>query len=66
MDPFAPTIPLGYLGIARAHAAAGDIAESRRAYEELFTIWKGADADFAPLAEARAEHARLARPTTVQ
>jgi predicted Zn-dependent protease len=66
VDPFAPTVPLAHLGLARAHAAAGDAAASRRAYEELFTIWKGADAAFAPLAEARAEYARLVRPTTVQ
>lgn len=66
VDPFAPMIPLAHLGIARAHAAAGDIAASRQAYETLFAIWKDADAGFAPLAEARAEHARLTRPTTVQ
>ena len=64
VDPFAPVIPLARLGIARAHARSGDVAASRRAYEELFAIWKVADADFQPLASARAEHARLARPTT--
>ncbi|HEY0872153.1 MAG TPA: protein kinase [Vicinamibacterales bacterium] len=66
VDPFAPTIPLAHLGIARAHAAAGDISASRRAYEALLTIWKAADANFAPLAEARAEYARLVGPATVQ
>ena len=65
VDPFAPMVPLATLGLARAHARNGDLAASRRAYDELFTIWKGADADFAPLVAARAEHGRLARATTV-
>ena len=65
VDPFAPIVPLAHLGLARAHARAGDRAASRRAYEDLLAIWKNADADFAPLAAARAEHARLATKTTV-
>jgi eukaryotic-like serine/threonine-protein kinase len=60
VDPFAPMIPLAHLGIARARAIAGDLQGSRRAYEELFAIWKNADPDFPPLAVARAEYARLA------
>ena len=60
VDPFAPMIPLAHLGIARAHARLGNIAASRRGYEELFAIWKRADADFVPLVAARAEYARLA------
>ena len=49
IDPFAPVVPLAQLGIARARARAGDTAGSRRAYEELFTIWHAADADLWPL-----------------
>jgi tetratricopeptide (TPR) repeat protein len=64
VDPFAPTVPLAQLGVARAHARNGDTSASRRAYEELFTIWKKADADFAPLLAARSEYARLAGATT--
>jgi serine/threonine protein kinase/tetratricopeptide (TPR) repeat protein len=60
VDPFAPVVPLAQLGLARAHARLGDRETSRRAYEELFTIWKSADADFPPLAQAGAEYARLA------
>jgi hypothetical protein len=64
VDPFAPMIPLAHLGIARAHAHSGDAAASRKAYDELFAIWKGADADLAPLVAARAEYARLAKAGT--
>jgi tetratricopeptide (TPR) repeat protein len=59
IDPLAPVVPLAHLGVARAKAGLGDAEGSRRAYQELFTIWKGADADFAPLVAARAEYARL-------
>jgi eukaryotic-like serine/threonine-protein kinase len=59
VDPFAPFVPLAHLGIARAKARAGDTAGSRAAYETLFELWAGADADLPVLAEARAEYARL-------
>ncbi len=59
VDPFAPVLPMAHLGLARARARLGDVAGSRKAYEELFAIWRGADADFAPLAAARAEYDRL-------
>jgi hypothetical protein len=62
VDPFAPVLPMAHLGLARARARLGDVVGSRKAYEELFAIWKGADADFAPLAAARAEYDRL-RPS---
>jgi tetratricopeptide (TPR) repeat protein len=59
VDPFAPVIPLAHLGLARARARAGDVAGSRQAYEDLFAIWRHADAGFRPLANARAEYDRL-------
>jgi serine/threonine protein kinase/tetratricopeptide (TPR) repeat protein len=59
VDPFTPVLPLAQLGMARAKARIGDTDGSRREYEELFRIWNGADADFAPLLAARAEYARL-------
>jgi len=64
VDPFAPMIPLAHLGMARAHVARGDLAAGRRAYQELFTIWERADADFAPLRAARAEYTALAKTST--
>ena len=59
VDPFTPMIALSHLGIARTQARAGDVAASRRAYENLFTIWKSADTDFFPLVAARGEYAKL-------
>ena len=59
VDPFAPLIPLARLGIARSHARAGDVAASRRAYEELFTTWNRADAGFPVLRKAQDEYAAL-------
>jgi hypothetical protein len=61
VDPFATVVPLAQLGIARAQTRAGDTAAARRAYEDLFTTWQGADHDFRPLATARAEYARLVK-----
>ena len=59
VDPFAPIVPLAQWGSARAKARLGDVEGSRRAYEELFAIWKTADADFEPLLTARKEYERL-------
>jgi len=63
VDPFATVLPLSQLGLARAHARAGDPAGSRRAYEALFATWAPADGDFRLLGIARAEYGRLARTT---
>jgi tetratricopeptide (TPR) repeat protein len=59
VDPLAPVVALAHLGVARAKAKSGDNAGSRRAYEELFEIWKDADADFGPLLAARREYRDL-------
>jgi hypothetical protein len=58
-DPFSAAIPLAYLGLARSLAAAGDTEGSRRAYGDLFEIWKNADTDLPALTQARAEAAAL-------
>jgi eukaryotic-like serine/threonine-protein kinase len=58
-DPFSPIVPLAQLGLARAHAKRGNVAESRKAYEALFAIWAGADAELPVLKVARAELANL-------
>ncbi len=65
VDPFAQVLPLAQLGLARAEARGGNIDAARRAYDELFTLWKGAEPDFAPLAAARAEYARLTTPPSI-
>jgi tetratricopeptide (TPR) repeat protein len=59
VDPFAPIVPLAQWGVARAKARLGDVDGSRHAYDELFAMWKTADADFEPLLAARKEYERL-------
>ena len=58
-DPFSPVVALAHLGLARAHARTGAMAESRAAYEALLEIWSGADPDLPVLLQAREELARL-------
>jgi hypothetical protein len=62
VDPFAPVIALSQLGIARSRALSGDRAGARRAYDDLFVVWKNADAEFYPMIVARQEYARLTPP----
>jgi Flp pilus assembly protein TadD len=52
---------LSTLGVARARALRGDALGSRRAYEQLFAMWRDADGDLRPLVEARREYARIGR-----
>jgi tetratricopeptide (TPR) repeat protein len=59
VDPLSLLWPLSHLGLARAHALAGDAAASRRAYQDFFALWKDADPDVPILKEAQAEYARL-------
>jgi len=54
-----PYYPLSYLGLARAAAMSGDTAKSRKAYQDLFALWKDADPDLSPLVQARTEYAAL-------
>jgi hypothetical protein len=51
--------PMSLLGRARTAVAMGDTAAAEQDYQALFEVWKGADADLQPLAEARREAARL-------
>jgi hypothetical protein len=44
---------------ALVRAVHDDPAGARRSYQEFFALWKDADADLLPLAEARREFARL-------
>ena len=50
---------LARVGLARAHAIAGDIAKARKAYEDFFEFWKRADPDLPLLIQAKAEYARV-------
>jgi len=57
--PTWPEHALAYLGLARAYALLGDIAKSRRAYEDFLGLWKEADPDIPILQQAKAEYAKL-------
>jgi hypothetical protein len=50
---------LAHLQIGRGYAMTGDTAKAKAAYQEFFTIWKGADPDVPILKEAKAEFAKL-------
>ena len=54
-----PQRALAMLGLARAHALAGDSSASRMAYQDFIALWKNADPDLPVLQQARAEYARL-------
>jgi eukaryotic-like serine/threonine-protein kinase len=47
------------LGLSREYAMQGDRENSRKAYDELFTICKDADPDIPILHQAKAEYAKL-------
>jgi hypothetical protein len=50
---------LAHLGLARALALSTDKAQSRKAYEDFFKLWKDADADIPILQEAHREYEKL-------
>ncbi len=58
-EPFSSSLPMARLGLARALSAAGDSAGSRRAYQDLFDLWKDADPELPVLRQARTEAAAL-------
>ena len=51
--------PLAQLGLARVYAAQGNLENSRKAYNDLFTTWKDADPDIPILKQAQAEYSKL-------
>ena len=60
-DPFSPLHAVARLGLARAHALAGNVAGSLQAYEQFLAGWREADLDVPVLLEARDEYRRLKR-----
>ena len=56
-----PLSALARLQLARALVLAGDPVKGKKAYEDLFTLWKDADADVPVIKQARAEFAKLSR-----
>jgi tetratricopeptide (TPR) repeat protein len=48
-----------YLGMAHGFALAGDTAKAKKAFQDLFELWKDADSDLPILQQAKAEYAKL-------
>ena len=59
VDPLSPLYPLAHVGLARAAALTGDIAKSRKEYQDFFAAWKDADADLPVLVQAKKEYEQL-------
>ena len=54
-----PIAVLAHLELGRAFAQTGDTSKARAAYQDFFTLWKGADPDIPVLKQAKKEYARL-------
>ena len=54
-----PIDAMARLQLARALALSGDAVKAKAAYDDLFTLWKAADAKIPIIEKARAEYARL-------
>jgi tetratricopeptide (TPR) repeat protein/predicted Ser/Thr protein kinase len=54
-----PIDAMARLQLARALALSGDTVKARSVYDDLFALWKNADAKIPMVNEARAEFARL-------
>jgi eukaryotic-like serine/threonine-protein kinase len=54
-----PIGALAHLGLGRARALAGDLAQARTAYQDFLALWKDADPDIPILKQAKAEYAKL-------
>jgi len=58
-DVLSESIPLSWLNLGRAFAAAGNRAAAAEAYQHFFTLWSSADPDGALLNQAKREFAQL-------
>ena len=59
--PVSPLYPLAQLGLARAYALSGDVAQSRASYKQFLTFWQDADPDLSLLEQAKLELNQLDR-----
>lgn len=66
IDPSSSHIPLSWLGLGRALAAQGKLADSIEAYRHFLALWSNADPDAVYLREAKLELANLEKSTTSQ
>jgi len=51
--------PMAYLYLGRSAKLEGDLAKSRKAYQDFLAFWKDADPDIPILKEAKAEYEKL-------
>jgi DNA-binding winged helix-turn-helix (wHTH) protein/tetratricopeptide (TPR) repeat protein len=58
-EPTMPKTFLAHLGLARAYALEGRMADSGKEYQTFFTLWKDADANLPVLQQAHRESAAL-------
>jgi hypothetical protein len=58
-DPFSPFHAVAWVGLARAHASTGNVAQSLQAYERFLEDWKDADPDVPVLLKAREDYETL-------
>jgi tetratricopeptide (TPR) repeat protein len=54
-----PVGALAHLQLGRAYVVSGDLAKSKKAYQDFLTLWKDADANIPVLKQAKAEYAKL-------
>ncbi|HXW54595.1 MAG TPA: protein kinase [Candidatus Cybelea sp.] len=59
IDPPGTEHSLARLGLARAHAMAGDAGKARTAYQDFFALWRDADPGVPVLVQAKTEYAKL-------
>ena len=63
-DPYAPMVPLSWLGLGRVQASMGERTASRTSYEMALSQWRAGGSDFPPRRAAQAEYDRLAQAAT--
>jgi predicted Zn-dependent protease len=51
--PLSVLYPLAYSGLARAALLTGDVATSRKSYQDFLALWKDADNDLPALTEVK-------------
>ena len=59
IDPLTTLYPLSILGLARCYRMEGKTTDSRKAYQDFFSLWENADKNLSIVAEARREFRSL-------
>jgi eukaryotic-like serine/threonine-protein kinase len=59
LEPLSPSYALAWLGLGRARMAAGDQEGARKAFDQLFTLWRNSDGDSPLVRTARLEYGTL-------